>query len=104
MSPNRLTWAYKKKLFKGFDPSYAILKKYETIYKEINKTIFQKIKGIIFLIVKGIVFLMIKEKRSGYSDNRDKLFAKIGLFFKNENISKDLEYKSILKFVLDNIQ
>ena len=95
IAPNRLTWAYKKKLVKGFERSNAILQKYDVIYNELNNNIFQKMKGVIYLIIKKVM--------SNYSkENTNILYAKIGLMLKNEKISKDLEYKSILKFVLDN--
>ena len=94
LPPNRLTWAYKKKLFDGFESSNAILAKYNDIRHEMYKSNLRKIKGIIKLAFR--VFIL--RKRVFINE----LSVGIALLLKNERFTKDLEYKSIIRFVLDN--
>jgi len=98
IAPNRLTWAYKKKLFEGFEFSTGILKKYELIYKEINKSMIHKVKGVLYNILR-----ILKSDNSPHKIKlKTELFARLGLIFKSTKISNDLEYRCILKFYLEN--
>ena len=97
MSPDRLTWTYRKNLYEGFDVSWNVLSKYDFIYHEMNKNFIGKTKGILYHIHK----ILLKQRNSKTSLKAE-LFAKIGLMFKSAKISKDGEYKSILKFLFDN--
>ena len=93
---NRLTWAYKKKFFEDFEITYGILDKYDFILLEINKNFFGKMKGILHHILK------LLKPGSSKVKSKAELYAKTGLALKNSKISKDLEYKSILRFVLEH--
>ena len=89
--PVRLTWAYKKRLFEGFKPSNAILRKYDFINFEMSKSFSRKIKELLFLIIKKILFRPV---------DMSIFYAKIAILLKNEKYSKDLEFRSIIKFGL----
>jgi len=95
IAPGRLTWAYKKKLFEGFEPSNLILSKYNIIHIETQKSTFQKIKSIFYLFIKRLII-----RHSDKTEERNLLYAKIALLFKKENISKDVDYRSIIKFFI----
>ena len=94
LQPNRLTWAYKRKLLDTIELSNPILYKYDTIYNEMNKSLIKKIRGICKLIIKGIIL------KDSYFINE--LYACIAFLFKNERYTKDFDYKKIIRFVLDN--
>jgi len=84
-----LTWAYKKRLFEGFKPSNAILRKYDYINYEMNKSGIKKIKELLFLMIKKILFRPV---------DMEVVYLKIAILLKNEKYSKDLDFKSILKY------
>ena len=97
MSPNRLTWAYKKDLWEGFKVAWSSYGKYHLIYREMNKSFWNKTKGILHHILKIPL-------KSGDTKNKLKaeLAVKLGLLFRSTKISKDLEYRKILRFLFDN--
>lgn len=97
MPPGRLTWTYRKNLYEGFDLSWNVLGKYDFIYHELNKNFIGKTKGILNHIRK-----ILLNRGNSKAELKAELFAKTGLMFKSAKISKDGEYKSILRFILDN--
>ena len=92
LPPNRLTWAYKKKFFEGFNDSVVVLEKYDDVINEISIGGLKKLKGF---LKYAILVLVSNNKRY-----KEKLIIKTGLMLKSEKIIKDPEYKSIIKFVL----
>jgi len=94
MSPNRLTWAYKKRLSEGIDASRNMTGKYDVILNEMKKNFFKRIVGIVFNILK------LMKSGSSTVDTRNEIWAKTGYLFKNEKIIKDPEYKTIVRFAL----
>ena len=97
IAPNRLTWAYKKRLYEGFDISWEILRKYDFVHNEIKKNMLNKMKGIMFSVLKMLF-------KSGNSKKRLKtvLLVRAGVILQNAKISNDLGYKNILSFAFDN--
>ena len=93
MTPNRLTWAYKKNLFEGFDDSWHILHKYDFVYRELNKTGWRKMKGILLHTLNVLL------KRGNL---KNELAVKIALLCQSSKISKDSAYSRILRFLFDN--
>ena len=89
---NRLTWAYKKRLFEGIESSNVILEKYSEVINELNISGFEKVKDFF----KYILLALVSSKRMYIT----KLNMKAGLMLKSEKIVKDMEYKSIIKFAL----
>jgi len=94
ISPYRLTWAYKKKLLDTIEISNLILYKYDDVYNEIRKSTWKKMKGILYM---AMVRLFFKEHYVGAQ-----LRLAIAILLKNEQFTTDLEYKRIIRFVLDN--
>ena len=91
---NRLTWAYKTNLFSAIELSNPVLAKYDVILCELNKSALKKVKGIMYLALKTLI------NRNRFIINE--LYAKISFMLKTERLTKDLEYRSIISFVLDN--
>ena len=92
--PYRLTWAYKKNLFETIELSNPVLHKYDVIRCEMNKSSLKKIKGILYFALKSLIYrnpLVVNE-----------LYAKISFMLKTDRFTKDLEYKRIIRFILDN--
>jgi len=94
MSPNRLTWAYKKKLCEGLDYAKITMRKYDVIFNEINRSALKRYLGILYNMLK-----LVKPSSSNMDIKTD-LWAKIGLLLKSEKMVKDWEYKNIIKFAL----
>jgi len=94
LPPGRLTWAYKKQLFDSIELSNPAIRKYNVILYEMDKSTLKKVKGILRLAVERYIL------RKGFYGNE--LNATVAFFLKSEWFAKDLDYKSIIKFVLDN--
>lgn len=90
----RLSWKYKKKLFEGIDLSELVLQKYDLIIQEMNKNLLRKIIGILYNICK-----LLKQKTSNYK-LKSEIYARIGLLLKSTKFVNDLEYKSIIRYLL----
>ena len=97
INQNRLTWAYKKKLFAGFDLTEEVFRKYDIVYNEVNKSMMRKMKSILYFVLKIIL-------RPGNSKKHltSELSVRLGLLFKSAKFPNDLEYKSMLKFLFDD--
>ena len=92
LPPDRLTWAYKKRLFEGFESSNVILQKYDDIINELRKSKLLKMREFL----KYILFALASNNRM----YKTKLNMKTGLMLKSVKTVNDLDYKSIIKFFL----
>ena len=97
---NRLSWENRKKMFQGFDISDVILRKYEIIYLETCKRKINQFLEIISAFLKKMIYFIFFNKK--HDKITPVLRAKVGLFFKNEALVNDADYKLILKYTFMN--